>query len=196
MQPPVSRIAVLLSVIAPEMAQMEVEVQTLSTRCEEMERRNDMLSEDLDQERRDNSDLRTRLRTAEEKVRAAGNIEWVRQDLTSAQNEVARLRAELMSFKQDPRIMEPRLLAYISGEGRELMAAGKKIECIKGVRHVTSWGLKETKDFVEAFKWGCLPLDLTGDNADKVRALVKEHAPPSTIGELIKAKLSPAPNAT
>ena len=177
MMPPVNRIAVLLSILSPEMSQMELEVQTLAQRCEELETRNDFLSDDLDEERRTNSDLRSRLSTAEEKVRQAGNNEWLKQDLENLRQRNLDLTKALDAYKSDPKVMEPRLLAYIMGEGRNLALNGKKIECIKGVREITPWGLKEAKDFVEGFRWDLLPLE--GSDTEKVGAMIKIAAPKS-----------------
>ncbi|MCL2848773.1 MAG: ribosomal protein L7/L12 [Micrococcales bacterium] len=36
-------------------------------------------------------------------------------------------------------------------EARALAAAGRKIEAIKRVRDATGWGLKQVKDYVDAF---------------------------------------------
>ncbi len=68
-----------------------------------------------------------------------------------------------------------RLNNYMKAEGCKQLADGNKIAAIKGVREVTGWGLKESKDYVESHKTPVVP------------------PPAQTIGELIKSKLGPVP---
>lgn len=41
---------------------------------------------------------------------------------------------------------------------RALIAQGRKVEAVKRVRETTGWGLKESKDYVDALARSALPV--------------------------------------
>ncbi len=82
--------------------------------------------------------------------------EWrgdLEHDLSYYRARCNQLEAEVrrLELVADPE-KEGRINAYMRNHGESLLRFGKKIECIKGVREVSGWGLKESKDFVEAYK--------------------------------------------
>lgn len=66
--------------------------------------------------------------------------------------EVTRLKEELLTLKYGVGDPEARVRNFMLKEGGKLWSEGNKIACIKGVRECTGWGLKESKDYSEA--WG------------------------------------------
>jgi cell division protein FtsB len=66
--------------------------------------------------------------------------------------ECTRLKEELLTLKFGPGDAHQRVRNYMLKEGGGVWAANNKILCIKGVKEVTGWGLKEAKDYVE--EWG------------------------------------------
>lgn len=87
------------------------------------------------------------------------SVRYLREDLEYARNEVERYRnlynttyAENQRLKlENPKVKED-LESYMVREGDTLLRQGNKIACIKEVRNLTGWGLKESKDYVEARK--------------------------------------------
>lgn len=57
-----------------------------------------------------------------------------------------------LSSSPSPAAFDPQYSESLVGEVRVLLAAGQKIEAVKRVREVTNWGLKASKDFVDALK--------------------------------------------
>ena len=51
-----------------------------------------------------------------------------------------------------PASLDPDLSDELEREVRILLAQGRKIEAVKRVREVTNWGLKASKDFVDALQ--------------------------------------------
>lgn len=72
------------------------------------------------------------------------------QDYIEAEN--ARMKEELLTLKYGVGGPDTRVRNFMLKEGGKLWSEGKKIECIKGVKMCTGWGLKEAKDYSE--EWG------------------------------------------
>lgn len=96
--------------------------------------------------RNENDDLQNRLNASE-------------HDLHEAQAEIDKLNLKIRSgLAQDP-VMRQIASDYMRNEGQYLRHAFSpetvpqlnKIGCIKAVREKTGWGLKDSKDFVEAW---------------------------------------------
>jgi len=66
--------------------------------------------------------------------------------------ECERLREEVLTLKYGNGTPEERASAYMKAEGESVLRGGNRILCIKGVKECTRWGLKEAKDYVEAYK--------------------------------------------
>jgi predicted nucleic acid-binding Zn-ribbon protein len=85
-----------------------------------------------------------------------------------------RLTAELAAYREKDPEIPTKANEFMQKIGIGLMRQGLKIQCIKEVRSITHWGLKETKDYVEDYMKGL---------------------PPQTIGDLIKEKLGEVKHA-
>lgn len=89
--------------------------------------------------------------TNDRQRRTISDLDYKAQDNTYYKNRCATLEQELLSLKYggetDP---HKRAISYMEKEGGKLWAEGNKIQCIKGVRECTGWGLKEAKDYSEA----------------------------------------------
>lgn len=178
--------------------------------------RNEMLLDDLDEERRISSDLRCQVRFMEEKVRNQPNVEWLKQDLENTREECNRLREECNRLREDLRgfqhagpVVKVNLFAYLTRQGKTTWGNNGKIQCIKEVRNITGWGLKETKDFCEALVWFNITEVQRGVTMGAINAACElaktplvysqedmsgePPTPAPSIGELIKAKLSEKP---
>ena len=84
---------------------------------------------------------------------------WLKEDLERAREESSNLRTQVYNLQaecqrlrlENPKVKED-LESYMTREGDTLIRQGSKIAAIKGVREITGWGLKESKDYVEARK--------------------------------------------
>jgi len=101
--------------------------------------------------RNENDDLQNRLNASE-------------HDLHEARAEIDKLNLKIRSMlAQDPAVQQI-ASDYMRNEGQHLrFYSGKtpdqfnKIGCIKAVREKTGWGLRDSKDFVEAWMATNLP---------------------------------------
>jgi hypothetical protein len=111
------------------------------------------LLDDARHERGRTEDLEHDLRSAK------GEAEYYRKQFNQTCEDHEKLRVsnnalqmELYKYRaNDPSIID-RAQAFMLKEGGSLMQQGQKIQCIKEIRTITSWGLKEAKDYVEAWK--------------------------------------------
>lgn len=104
---------------------------------------------DLRAQAEDMYDLRAEKNRLEDKVYSLES-KVRNQDYLEA--ECARLKEEVLTLKYGAGDAHQRVRNYMLREGGKVWAAGNKILCIKGVKEVTGWGLKEAKDYVE--EWG------------------------------------------
>jgi hypothetical protein len=101
-------------------------------------------------------ELRNQLRMANQ---AKDDLYWFKDQYHAMLAEQSRLRTE------DP-ILVAKAEAWMQEQGIKLFQHGDKIGCIKGIRFATNWGLKESKDYCEGYKY-----------------------PLQSVGEIIKSKL-------
>jgi predicted RNase H-like nuclease (RuvC/YqgF family) len=118
-----------------EMDVMQGRLTEYSRECESLRDENSNL-------RTENYNLKDRLYSLESKVRYQHSLE----------DECARLKEEVLKLKYGSGTPSERVSAYMRTEGERILADGNKILCIKGVKECTGWGLKEAKDYVEAYK--------------------------------------------
>jgi len=67
---------------------------------------------------------------------------------------------------------------------RALLAQGRRVEAIKRVRKTTGWGLKESKDYVDALDKAALPTSSAADETEverEARALIRQGRPIEAI---------------
>ena len=67
---------------------------------------------------------------------------------------------------------------------RALLARGRKVEAVKRVRKTTGWGLKESKDYVDALGKAALPALSAADEAaveQEARALIRRGVPVAAV---------------
>lgn len=136
--------------LAAHHEQMDADQRTITDLREQLEEVWS-LREQVETQRRTISDLRYR----------SDNYENMRQENERLYVEVRKLQTE--KVRRDLNISplatpEEAGNTYMLLHGVEVYnristpeVAGGKIECIKVVRSLTGWGLKETKDFVEAY---------------------------------------------
>ena len=105
-------------------------------------------TKDVDQ--RTITDLRTRLDTMYDKV---AEMEYIRSRNAELENLNAQLRRDNHKLRFDGLSSEECAKAYMEGQGKAEWHNGNKIACIKGVRECTGWGLKDSKDYCEAYPW-------------------------------------------
>lgn len=87
------------------------------------------------------------------------SVRYLREDLEYARNEVERYRnlwnatyAENQRLKAESPKTQQDLESFMAEKGDAMIKRNEKIACIKEVRNITGWGLKESKDYVEARK--------------------------------------------
>lgn len=148
MNMPPNKIVTLLALLTPELVATELEVGALAQKCAEQDR-------DIDQLNNDKYDLRSEVERLNGELRS---LNYLRSDLEYYKGRCEALGAQLSSYQHKEAMdrqknMPESFLTYIVGEGRRTYESGNKIPCIKHVRELTGWGLKESKDFVEALVW-------------------------------------------
>jgi predicted RNase H-like nuclease (RuvC/YqgF family) len=74
-----------------------------------------------------------------------GDLRWYKSHADLLQRELDKIRLN------DPEVKE-KLATFMKEKGETLLHDGQKIECIKQIRILTGFGLKEAKDFVEQYK--------------------------------------------
>jgi hypothetical protein len=117
-----------------KMDDMQRDLTDKRRECEEAHIARENLSYDIDRLRRENGDLRAR----------QPSFDYYKSRCEQLEQELLALK---FNGETDPL---KRVETYMNGEGGTLWSKGMKIECIKGVRMCTGWGLKEAKDWCEA----------------------------------------------
>jgi hypothetical protein len=151
-----SRTVQLLALLGPEMCAQEESVRTLFEKCHEQEEENATLSKRNAALHRENSTLSENNDSLSKRImNLIGEQNRLQDKISNMELRALDLESELRtSYLQKGQLGLPeRLFTYLCGEGSALYRDGKKIQCIKGVREVTGWGLKQSKDFVESLMW-------------------------------------------
>lgn len=85
------------------------------------------------------------------------SLDYSRNRIATLEEEVRQVKEELLKLKYGGETPEERANAYMAKEGSRISrilnpkVGEGKIAAIKVVREITGWGLKDTKDFVEAY---------------------------------------------
>lgn len=98
--------------------------------------------------------LQDKLYEREEKVRAYDRVvedrEYYMNALSKANEDLQTALAELRQYKLGDPSIKGKADAFMASHP-ELHDMTHRIACIKEVRSLTGWGLKEAKDYVEAY---------------------------------------------
>ncbi len=96
----------------------------------------------------ENYRLRTEVYDMRDKVE---HYESMRSRNEEMYAQVRKLQQENHQLTWGGKTPEETATAYMVNQGASVWAEGRKIDCIKVCREVSGWGLKETKDFCEAY---------------------------------------------
>ena len=97
----------------------------------------------------------------------------------------SRLRARAA---RDDMVLPPPVagdLSQMQVDVQDLLAAGQKVEAVKRVREYTGWGLKESKDYVDAVQAGQTPP--VGQVVTPAAGKVDEDLMRSEVEQLLRA---------
>lgn len=163
-----------LSHLAQELMSAETDIESLSNHIS-----NDHAQ--MDEMQRTISDLRRRNEEMYDKLA-------YQPDVTHIKNENERLYAEVRALKSanhklvyGEQTEEETATAYMVKKGEMLWKAGNKIGTLKGVRDVSGWGLKVTKDWCEAY------MDRKADEKSESGPNTKRSSPvPAGVGTAAK----------
>ncbi len=106
---------------------------------------------EMDEMQRTITDLRRQLETANDKLYRMGPDNYYQRRCGELEQVNSRLYEEVRQLRRKAYGEgESGARAYMEAEGAKLWETNK-IATIKGVRECTGWGLKETKDWCEAY---------------------------------------------
>lgn len=100
------------------------------------------------------SDLRRqneRLYDTIDSMRTGGDLSHLKTDNDKLYAQVRQLKTENHKLRWGGTTPEETATNYMVKEGATVWAEGRKIDCIRVCRDASGWGLKETKDFCEAY---------------------------------------------
>jgi len=140
---------VIISTLSEKVAVMELVNDGYAKVVQGLEAHNDRHHLDLDDAQYTISDLRRQLeRVNNDKDDSSYRI---RQENDRLYAEVRQLKQENYRLTYGGSSPEETATAYMQRQGAAVWANGERIACIKVCREVSGWGLKETKDFCEAY---------------------------------------------
>lgn len=134
-----------------EIAEMVAHITRDHATMDEMQERNTHLSNQVDTMydlREENRSLRSQVTSLRGK---AENYDYLSSQNNELHAQVRKLQTEIHKLTYGGQTPEETANAYMLAQGVSKWLEGERIGTIKVVREVTGWGLKEAKDFCDAY---------------------------------------------